>query len=76
VVDGGLVVPLDVGQAVDVEPALAGEAIALELDGNVVLQLVAQGEDEGFDGGFGLGFIVVPRSDEPQYSVQNIRDIH
>jgi len=44
------VVPLDVGQAIQRQPALAGEAVALQLDGDVVLQLVAQREDEGFGG--------------------------
>ena len=45
-----LVVPLDVGQTVKIEPALVGEAVTLELDGDVVLEFVAEGEDEGFGG--------------------------
>jgi len=39
-----------VRQPVEVEPALASEAVALELDTDVILQLVTQGEDEGFGG--------------------------
>ena len=36
-------------------PVAAGEeAVALERNGEFVLQRVAQVEDEGFDGGFGL----------------------
>jgi len=52
--NGGLVVPLDVGQARKRQPALAGKAVALELDGDFVLQFVAQREDQEFDGLFGL----------------------
>ena len=64
-VNGRLIVLLDVGQAVQGQPALAGETIPLELDGDVVLQFVSQGEDEGFDSGFGLAvhrFTVVTQS--------------
>ncbi len=48
-----VVVP-DVGQLFGLDPAAAGVAVAPELDGDVVLQGVAQLEDEGFDGAFGL----------------------
>ena len=48
------VVPLDVRQALQRQPALPGEAVAFQPDGDVLLQLVAEGQDEGFDGGFGL----------------------
>jgi len=41
VVNGGPVVPLDVGQPVEVEPAPPDKAVALELDPDVVLQFVS-----------------------------------
>ena len=49
----GRVVGPQVGQLVGLDPAAAGKTVAFELDGDVVLQAVAQLEDEGFDGAFG-----------------------
>ena len=42
------------GQLLGLDPAPAGVAVAPELDVNIVLQGVAQLEDNGFDGSFGL----------------------
>jgi hypothetical protein len=54
VADRRPVVVLDVRQAPEGQSALAGETVALELDGDLVLLHTAQIENEGLDGGLGL----------------------